>query len=135
MKKKKIFTVSIIGVIICSILIGYSNKNENIETISNEEYMDNMNFTRENREVVEADDYWENTSMDEIRKSILGYIDEMMESTLVKLEDFKKENNEKKINLYENEVERLNIILEKVKVAENKEDLRNAMQVRYKSNV
>ena len=135
MGKKKIITVSIIGAIICSILIGYNSKDENIATIKNEEYIDNINFTTINNDIEEVNDYWENTSMDEIRKSILGYIDEMMNSTVDKLEDFKKENNEKKINLYENEIKRLNTILEKVKIAENKDDLRNAMQVRYKSSI
>lgn len=135
MGKKKIITISIIGAIICSIFVGCSSKNENIATIKSEEYTDNINFNIEHREVVEINDYWENTSMDEIKKSILGYIDDMMNSTVDKLEDFKKENNQKKIDLYENEVKRLNVILEKVKVAKNKEDLRNAMQVRHKSSI
>ena len=55
--------------------------------------------------------------------------------TIIKLEDFKKENNLSKIKLYENEIKRLNTILDNVKSAETKEELRKAMQVRHKDSV
>ena len=40
-----------------------------------------------------------------------------------------------KIKLYENEIKRLNTILDNVKSAETKEELRKAMQVRHKDSV
>lgn len=136
MKRKGFIICSVVGAIVCSAFcIGYSIKDGgNIETIKSEDYNRVINFNDHDKNDLEINDYWENTSMEEIRSSILGYIDEMMNSTIIKLQDFKKENNESKIKLYESEIKRLNKIFENVKSAETKEDLRNAMQVRHKSN-
>lgn len=136
MKKKGFIICSVVGAIVCSVFcIGYSIKDSgNIETINSEDYNYALNFNDYDRSITEINDYWENTSMEEIRSSILGYIDEMMNSTVVKLQDFKRENNESKIKLYESEIKRLNKIFENVKLAETKEDLRNAMKVRHKNN-
>ena len=59
----------------------------------------------------------------------------MMELTVTKLEDFKRENNEDKIKLYENEIKRLNKILNNINSAKTKSDLKEAMQVRHKEAV
>ncbi|HJC99803.1 peptidylprolyl isomerase [Candidatus Arthromitus sp. SFB-turkey] len=136
MKKGKLIMCSVVGAIVCSALcIGYSNKSTNIATIKTEEYIDNFNFKEQDNQSMEINDYWESASVEEIKNSILGYIDDMMESTIIKLEDFKKENNLSKIKLYENEIKRLNTILDNVKSAETKEELRKAMQVRHKDSV
>ena len=55
--------------------------------------------------------------------------------TVTKLEDFKRENNEDKIKLYENEIKRLNKILNNINSAKTKSDLKEAMQVRHKEAV
>lgn len=137
MKRERVIIYSVIGAFVCSVfLIGYTNKSrEDIETIKSEDVNYNLDFAEVDKQKMEIDDYWENTSMEEIKKSILSYIDDMMNSTMVKLEDFKKENNNSKVKLYENEIKRLNIILSNVKSAGTKIDLRRAMQVRHKNSV
>lgn len=133
MKKGKVITFSVIGSVICSILCFgclTSNKSVDVVQVNMEEY--NARLKDEQKQSLEIEDYWNNTSMNEIRTSILGYVNDMMNSTLVKLEDFKKEENEPKIKLYEGEVKRLKLILKNVKSAETKEDLRKAIQVSYK---
>ncbi len=134
MRKGKIFLLSVVGTVICSMLcVGCSTKtNNNVSNINSEEYVDNRSFNNNQEQAVEIDDYWENTSIEEIRKSILAYISNMMDSTVVKLEDFKKDNNEDKIKLYESEIERLNIICKNVKESKTKQELRKSMQVRHK---
>lgn len=136
MKKDRLIIYSVLGAFVCSaFLIGYSNKaKENIETIKSED-VHSFDFSEADKQKVEIDDYWENTSMEEIKKSILSYIDEMMDSTMLKLDDYKKEENESKVKLYENEIKRLNVILSNVRSAGTKQDLRRAMQVRHKSDV
>ena len=132
MKKKNLILYSIISTIICSVLcVGYFNKEQNIITVKNNEQTNNLNFEQDN----DVEDYWENSSMEEIKTSILGYIDQMMKVNINKLEDFKREGNENKIRLYENEIERLNIILANIELSKTKDDLREAMQVRHKKNV
>lgn len=133
MKKGKVITFSVIGSVICSILCFGCltlNKSVDVVQVNMEEY--NARLKDEQQQSLEIEDYWNNTSMNEIRTSILGYVNDMMNSTLVKLEDFKKEENEPKIKLYEGEVKRLKLILKNVKSAETKEDLRKAIQVSYK---
>ena len=140
MRKGKIFILSVIGTIICSALcVSCSyNKGSNVSSVKTEDYLDNtINIQEKDLEnqATEIDDYWENTSIEEIRKSILGYIDNMMNSTVVRLEDFKKDNNVSKIKLYESEIERLNIICKNVKESKTKQELRESMQVRHKSQI
>ena len=133
MKKGKIITFSVIGSIVCSILCFgclTSNKSVDVVQLNMEEY--NARLKDEQQQILEIEDYWNNTSMNEIRTSIIGYVNDMMNSTLVKLEDFKKDENETKIKLYEGEVKRLKLILKNVKLAETKEDLRKAIQVSHK---
>ena len=133
MKNGKVITFSVIGSVICSILCFgclTSNKSVDVVQVNMEEY--NARLKDEQQQSLEIEDYWNNTSMNEIRISILGYVNDMMNSTLVKLEDFKKEENEPKIKLYEGEVKRLKLILKNVKSAETKEDLRKAIQVSHK---
>lgn len=133
MKKGKVITFSVIGSVICSILCFgclTSNKRVDVVQVNMDEY--NARLKDEQQQSLEIENYWNNTSMNEIRTSILGYVNDMMDSTLVKLEDFKKEENEPKIKLYEGEVKRLKLILKNVKSAETKEDLRKAIQVSHK---
>lgn len=138
MRKGKIFLLSVIGTIICSALcVSCSYKSSNVSNVKTEDYLDNANLQEKDldNQAMEIDDYWENTSIEEIRKSILGYIDNMMNSTIVKLEDFKRDNNVDKIKLYESEIERLNIICKNVKESKTKQELRESMQVRHKRQI
>lgn len=134
MRKGKLFILSVVGTVICSMLcVGCSSKsNESVSNINTQEHLDNRTYKEQDDQKVEIDDYWENTSIEEIRKSILAYINNMMNSTVVKLEDFRKNNNEDKIKLYESEIERLNIICKNVKESKTKQELRQSMQVRHK---
>lgn len=134
MKKDKFIIFSLIGAVICSALcVGYVTKQSSVITINSH---DSIDMTPGNISgSLSPDDYWENTPIEEIRSSILGYIDDMMSSTNLKLEGFIRENNESKIKLYENEIKRLNKILENVSAAKTKQDLREAMQVRHKDNI
>lgn len=134
MRKGKLFILSVVGTVICSMLcVGCSSKsNESVSNINTQEHLDNRSYKEQDDQKVEIDDYWENTSIEEIRKSILAYINNMMNSTVVKLEDFRKNNNEDKIKLYESEIERLNIICKNVKESKTKQELRQSMQVRHK---
>ncbi len=138
MRKGKIFLLSVIGTIICSALcVSCSYKSSNVSNVKTEDYLDNANLQEKDldNQAMEIDDYWENTSIEEIRKSILGYIDNMMNSTIVKLEYFKRDNNVDKIKLYESEIERLNIICKNVKESKTKQELRESMQVRHKRQI
>lgn len=124
----KMFMFSVIGVLVCSAFcIGYSNKQNEAVSINTQDSTASLGVSE-----VDPNDYWDNTPIDEIRGSILGYIDNMMDITVTKLEDFKKENNEDKIRLYESEIKRLNKILSNINSAKTKDDLRDAMQVRHK---
>lgn len=136
MVKGKILIFSVIGAVICSALcIGYSTRMQYTTKINTQEAVNLVDVDKHKSEVELVNSYWEDTPLEEIRGSILGYIDEMMDLTVTKLEDFKKENNESKIRLYENEIKRLNKILNNINMAKTKNDLREAMQVRHKDNV
>lgn len=130
---KKMFIFSIIGVLVCSAFcIGYSNKQDATVSINTQDPVVSFGNMKDE---VDPNNYWDNTPIEEIRGSILGYIDNMMELTVTKLEDFKRENNEDKIKLYENEIKRLNKILNNINSAKTKSDLKEAMQVRHKEVV
>lgn len=134
MKKDKFIIFSLIGAVICSALcVGYATKQNSVTTINSQE---NIDITSSSiNDTSDPDYYWENTPIEEIRESILGYIDDMMNSTTIKLDGFIRENNESKIKLYEGEIKRLNKILKNVNTAKTKEDLREAMQVRHKDSI
>ncbi len=134
MGKGKFLIFSLIGAVVCSALcIGYATNKNSVTTLNYEETVEMVpNTIIEN---FNPDDYWSKTPIEEIRSSMLTYIDEMIKLTNTKLEDFIKENNESKIKLYENEIKRLNKILNNVNLAKNKEELRRAMEVRHKDNI
>lgn len=132
MKKWKIFTCSIVGAVVCSIILGYSAKDNEKFVVKTTECIDRINSQDKSNEY---ENYWEDTSVEDIKKSILKYVDDMINSTNSKLQDFKSESDEEKIRLYENEVKRLNTILNNVQLAKTKEELRKAIQVRHKSSV
>ena len=132
MRRWKLFTCSVVGVVVCSLILGYSSKDNERFVVKTTECIDMLDSSEISNS---GDDYWESTSVDDIKRSILKYVDDMIRSTNSKLQDFKLDNDEDKIRLYENEVKRLNIILNNVRLAQTKEELRKAIQVRHKGNM
>lgn len=132
MKRWKMLTCSVVGAIVCSLILGYSSKDNEKFVVKTTECIDMLGSSEGSSG---DDNYWDSTSVDDIKRSILKYVDDMIDLTNSKLQDFKLDNNEDKIRLYENEVKRLKVILNNVRLAQTKEELRKAIQVRHKSNM
>lgn len=136
MKKYKLLLFSLFGAIVSSAIFIGCSSNKEVSIVK--EYNDSVDYSGTEEHTYKDDEmytYWEVTSIEEIRESILLYIDDMMESTLSKLNSYKQDNDTKKIDLYEREISRLNKISENIKNAITKEDLKEAMQVRHKNSV
>ncbi len=129
----KLITYYVASAVVCSLVIGYGYSSKNNKVVINtSECVNKLDVVGPGNE---ADNYWDNTSMDDIRKSILAYVDDMISSTNLRLQDFKIDNNLDKIRLYENEIKRLNIISTNVRMARTKEELKKAIQVRHKDSL
>lgn len=76
---------------------------------------------------------WQDGSLEEVRTSVLGYIDAMIAGIQSDIEKYEKEGNTEKLNIEMGKLERVNSLKDKILAAKEKNELRNLMHEEFRS--